>query len=375
MKKVVVYGVRNLDIRRYIETFLDENYRITGYTDGHYTRDILDGKRFIALEALPEWEFDFILLCASSAAAQWEMRRTLQALGIPSEKVIRPLMLLGKGREKEHADLIADIERNCRPGWNLIFGLSYSAWGVLEKELSRPFYNCSCPSLDLYYNFRVLQYLEKRERLAPMETALLVIPYYYFDYDMSQSPAAYEDGRPFSIWRLDDWHHYRKVSGAWEYVENYRMFGEKTVRYYRVPKTNGDDWHVCSDPDGTSMLGPLWFTDHPGTLEENKALFVKFFRKVRDWNGRPVLIVPPLYLNGLNGLSKAAFLKKRETFYSVLKALEPETGTMDLYDFSERFRGRREWFLDKDHLNMAGAKAFTELINQEILNQAGIGRE
>ena len=44
MKKVVVYGVRNLDIRRYIETFLDENYRITGYTDGHYTRDILDGK-------------------------------------------------------------------------------------------------------------------------------------------------------------------------------------------------------------------------------------------------------------------------------------------------------------------------------------------
>lgn len=54
MKKVVVYGVRNLDIRRYIETFLDENYRITGYTDGHYTRDILDGKRFIALEALPE---------------------------------------------------------------------------------------------------------------------------------------------------------------------------------------------------------------------------------------------------------------------------------------------------------------------------------
>lgn len=59
----------------------------------------------------------------------------------------------------------------------------------------------------------------------------------------------------------------------------------------------------------------------------------------------------------------------------MLKALEPETGTMDLYDFSERFRGRREWFLDKDHLNMAGAKAFTELINQEILNQAGIGRE
>ena len=43
MKKVVVYGVRKLEIRSYIDHFLDARYEIIGYIDGHYSRDIQDG--------------------------------------------------------------------------------------------------------------------------------------------------------------------------------------------------------------------------------------------------------------------------------------------------------------------------------------------
>ena len=155
MKKVVVYGVRKLEIRRYIDHFLDESYEIIGYTDGHYTRDILDGKTFIPLEELSKWSFDFVLVCASSSSAQAEIKRSLKVLGVPPEKIVRPLMLLGKGYEKELTDLIADIEKNYHPGQNLIFGLSYSAEGVIEKKLNRPFYNCSSSGMDIYGNLRI----------------------------------------------------------------------------------------------------------------------------------------------------------------------------------------------------------------------------
>ena len=371
MKKVVVYGVRKLEIRRYIDHFLDESYEIIGYTDGHYTRDILDGKTFIPLEELSKWSFDFVLVCASSSSAQAEIKRSLKVLGVPPEKIVRPLMLLGKGYEKELTDLIADIEKNYHPGQNLIFGLSYSAEGVIEKKLNRPFYNCSSSGMDIYGNLRICEYMAKNGSGGPIsaiETALFVIPYYYFDYDMSRTLDAYVYGRPFAMWRLDDWHHYLDVPGAWEYVENYRMFGEKTVQYYHVPKRSQEFWNVYGAPDGTGILGPLWFAEHESTVEENKELFVRFSQRAKSVGAALNVIVPPLYLRGLNSLSRDAFLRKKAKFYDILKTLEAETGAIPIYDYSDRFGNCRERFYNLDHLNMTGAKLFTEFINQDILD-------
>ena len=46
-KQVIVYGVKNVELRRKIEYFLGEDYVIIGYSDGIFTHDVLDGKRFI----------------------------------------------------------------------------------------------------------------------------------------------------------------------------------------------------------------------------------------------------------------------------------------------------------------------------------------
>lgn len=57
-KKVIVYGVKNVELRRKIEYFLGEDYVIIGYSDGIFTHDVLDGKRFIPPEELCGQEYD-----------------------------------------------------------------------------------------------------------------------------------------------------------------------------------------------------------------------------------------------------------------------------------------------------------------------------
>lgn len=368
MKKIIIYGVsiKNLEIRRSIEHFLDGGYEIAGYSDGHYTSDVLDNKTFIPLEELPERDFDFILLTTASANAYAEIRRSLAALGISPDKIIRPMMFLGKDGAKKQVDLIADIDRRRHEETGLIFGMSYSAWGILEEKLDRPFYNCSQPGMDLYYNYRVYRYMVEKGFLSRVETALFVLPYFYFEYDMSRSLGQYEAGQMFSIWRLDDWHHAREVPAAREYIENYRMFGEKISRFYHVPKQPYSPGNSYGQADGTAVPSPRWFSDYKDTIEENKALFSRFLQEIKA-EGEAVVIVPPYYVNGLSRLSKQIFQAKKEKFYRILSELEEQNGKIRVFDYTDAFEGRRERFADLDHLNREGAEAFTELINREVL--------
>ena len=307
MKKIIVYGVKNLELRRSIEYFLDDHYKIVGYTDGHYEYDVLDNQKFFRLEELCHQEFDFIVIASSSGATQSEIRRILLALNIPSEKIIRPTMFRGGSGEKGQTDLIANIDNHYCGEKSLIFGMSYSAWGIREKELKHSFYNCSWSGLDLYYNYCMYRYIEEHPCFLNIDTVLLVFPYYYFDYDMSRSFGQYESGQIFSIRRLDDWHHSDQVSGAYDYIANYRMFGEKITRFYHMPKWKGESPYTLKEPDGGILLDPLWFADHGETVEENQEIFVQFYKSIESRRGTPAIVIPPFYLEGLNLVSKTAF--------------------------------------------------------------------
>ncbi len=203
--------------------------------------------------------------------------------------------------------------------------------------------------------------------LKDLQTVLWVFPYYYFDYDASLSATQYKTGRMCGVWQLDDWHNYQHVPGAYEYVENYRMFGRKVTHFYRVPRIKGHTQNIYGDPDGSHLLDGIWFSEHEKTAVENREIFVQFYRKIALGGCLPIIVVPPFYLNALNSVSQKAFQNKRERFYRILKELEPEIGYVAVYDYADRFVGRRELFFDWQHLNAAGAAEFTELINRELL--------
>ena len=135
MKKVILYGVCQVELRRDIEYFLDDGYEIIGYSDTYYTSDVLDGKRFIPPEQLPDMEFDYIILLSFKENVLTDMRSSLIDQGVLPEKIIWPTMFLHQGKEKKmQVDLIGDIEAQYQGEEGLIFGLSYSLRGIFEKS-------------------------------------------------------------------------------------------------------------------------------------------------------------------------------------------------------------------------------------------------
>ena len=244
--------------------------------------------------------------------------------------------------------------------------MSYSAQGIIEKNLSVPFYNCSWSSLDLYYNFQIYNYMLTQKVFTSVDEVWWVFPYYYFDYDLSLTSNIF----PLStLWRLDDWHHYIEAPGASEYIENFRMFSRKVSEFFSMPKYGYGIANVYSGADNTDLLEPLWFTNHEATVTENKKIFCSFFNKLKESMINVRLIIPPFYLNGFNEVSKAAFETKKEKFYQIINELEKEIGKVPVIDYASIFEARREYFLDATHLNLAGATEFTDILNKNLLKR------
>lgn len=62
MKKVILYGVANIPLRRRIEQFPDDEYEIIGCSDTYLTVDTVDQKPFFRPEQLSKVKFDYIVL-------------------------------------------------------------------------------------------------------------------------------------------------------------------------------------------------------------------------------------------------------------------------------------------------------------------------
>lgn len=364
MKKVILYGVRHVELRRSIEYFLDDGYEIAGYSDTYYKEDVLDGKRFIPPEELSGTEFDYILPLSYKESILMAMRANLMEQGVPPEKVIWPMMFLHQGKETMQADLIGDIEAQYRGEEGLLFGLSYSLRGIFERKLRPVFYDCSWHGLDLYYNYRIFQYMRGRGLLSRVRIALLVFPYYFFNYDMSKSMYHYREGQMFALRGLDDWHNYRQLPGASDYVTNYRMFGRKISNFYHFHKYEQQNRGIYQGKDGEADLRGLWLCPHAETIAENTALFMDFCRELAEMKITPVLLVPPYYEKGLSRTSLEAVYKTKQEFYRIAGGAD-----VDIFDFFALFADRRELFADLTHLNSDGAEMFTNHINQTVLRE------
>ena len=369
MKKIVIYGVACIELRQDIEKFLDDDYQIIGYSDAYFTSSGIDGVPFIKLCELCNHDFDYVLPASYQENTRMSMRQSLIENGVLEEKIIEPTMFLQRNAEKARFDIIEDIRNNYKGGYGLIFGLSYSRFGIRKNLLTKYFYDCSLPGLDLYYNFHIYMYMVNQGLLSDTKTALMVFPYYYFNYDMSRALAQYTSGQIFSVYQLDDWHHYQQVSGGINYVTNYRMFGKKIAKAYCSHCVDIEKSTVYQGGDGMAVLDKIWLTEHKETIKENRTVFLEFCFNLKERAITPILVVPPLYLQGLDSASVEAFKQKKKQFYRIVDETEKSVGKIKIFDYADKFAKQPELFRDITHLNTTGGKVFTGLINEDILSE------
>lgn len=311
----------------------------------------MDGRTFIPPHQLSRWEFDYILPLSFRETTLAAMEQGLMRLGIPREKIVRPLIFLHQNTEKMQLDLVAEIQENFHRPWGVIFGLSYSLRGIHKDTLCRPFYDCSWHGLDLYYNYRLFQYIAANKDMSAVQIALLIIPYNYFSYDQSRSLFQYTHGLPFAVRQLDDWHNSHMLPEAAEYIANYRMFGSRVARFYHSSRFEDQNQNTYQGPDGGEALPSSWAADRRDTVEEYAAIFLRFITELRGMGIGPQVVVPPFYTAGMNQEARELLAGKRAEFYGVLDRTAEKTGAIPVFDYTDRLSGRRELFSDLTHLN------------------------
>ena len=93
-KRVVLYGVDDIEIRRAIEFFMDDSYVIIGCSDHRYKFDIIDvekGKVFIPPEKIVEADADYVLIAMGNKSAIQESYDVLVNNGVGKAQIVTAL--------------------------------------------------------------------------------------------------------------------------------------------------------------------------------------------------------------------------------------------------------------------------------------------
>lgn len=363
MKRVFICRIADIPLRKHIERFLSDDYEIAGYVDYNYSEDVVFGRPFVALEDLCREEYEYIILAVRQEKSQREISEILIKHGVPEEKIVIPTAILHMDKEGNQLDLVAELDRSSGDEKGLIFGLSYSLRGIIKSKLRLPCYDFSWHGLDLYYNYRLYEYALGKGLFSGASTALLVFPYYFFNYDLSRSPYQYAKGLMFAVRGLEDWHNHKKVQGSRHYLASYHLFGEKIAREFSFERFQFQT--MRSHPEHKDRLEHIWFTRNEETIMENQRLFEKFVRLLRKCGLRVCVVIPPVNVAVLDDESNAALEKKRVEFYDAIYACNQEK--IEIFDCAVMFDTRPDLFYDFHHINYDGAVRFTQFINENIL--------
>lgn len=371
MNKVVICGLRDIETLRAVEHFLDDSYQIVGYSDIYLpiVNSYKTGKIY-SLDQLKTLSFDYIVLASFNNAYLLEVIRALNMFGY-SKNIIVPYILRPDSPEKHQEDKVRKINCSHEKFFGIILGLSYSLSGIDKQSLSQKFFDFSWRGQDMYYNFQLLKYSFSIGKFADVKQALLVFPYYYFDYDQSRSYAQYESGQIFGVHALNDWHNFHKIKENYGMVTNYiincQMFGKKLAAYYSYEDI-AKNYSVYQGEYKAGKLPKGFFRDFPETEIENRLVFKSLIKTLLYRQIIPILVIPPLFIEALNNESYTRLEVIKNKFYSIVRTAINELGVnLQVYDFSRIFPNERPLFRDVEHLNSNSAVVFADVINKQIL--------
>lgn len=360
MKEIVIYGIYYLELRRKIESFLNDEYRIVGYMDTYLSEDIVDGMEYIPIDKISAINPDYIVVCVRNTQAFEDIKQLLINVGgIEENRIINPIFL--KSEKYMQKDLVRHIEHKL--GYDtqiLIFGLSYSLRGIVKNKLKYKAFDFSWHGLNLYYNYKLLLYARESQRFNRTKYSVCVFPYWYFNYDMSKSKYQYETAQILAVHRLQDYHNRDSVNGINDYEINEKLFASKFLDYYRPTENIYLYNSICSDKED---LPRIWTDEHHDTICENRKIYKKFIDELLSFSERVVLIIPPVYVGNINNIG--IIEKMKSYFADIIGYANGRVVVLDLFS-DERYQDA-SLFANATHLNYRGALTFTQHIN-DIIN-------
>lgn len=281
----------------------------------------------------------------------------------------------------------------------IILGLSHTETGIIPERLSGSFCKLSISSQDLYFQLKTLQYCLEQypQKLSALKYAIIEThDYNYFNFDTTLGHAAYQ----YLYWGgyNKDPHNFNKNPRQSLNFDD-AMCQIQNIRLSDINESELEIWerYFCGAPEKTGYEGFCGNFDlskrtktvsddeidsylyergtvikkHDDTIRENisclKAIFdtlVKINPDIKIYS-----VVIPKYI--ATEIRDWKHLSKHKVYFNkIIEDLKKEYSFTHL-DFKEcsDISCHREFYFDAAHLNVYGAQAFTDMLNDIIFDE------
>lgn len=262
----------------------------------------------------------------------------------------------------------------------IITGLSYAEKGISTKDLGKSFFNFAGPGQDLFYDYRILQYvLEHKEQSRHLKYVIIGLAYYSFNYDMSLSTPKERANYYYPI--FGTFHNYPRAEVMKKFYQNHLEVGKEILaedylrKYFELKKEpiHSKIAHVKNSQFNSMSLSKEQALEvklsaqkelnknHPITVEENKRILISILDLTVKFNLKPILLVCPTAKIYYQNLSQ----KTKTEFMNIIMSLDKsyKLQFLNLFD-SPLFKDSD--FFNPSHLNYRGAAKLSKMLNQLI---------
>jgi len=242
----------------------------------------------------------------------------------------------------------------------IVTGLSYAEVGINTKFLDKESINFALSSQDLYYDYKILEYILACSSVKDhIKYVLINMAYYSFDFDLSRT---FERARVHRYYPfIKDTHNYKDhiLIRLLNRKHNTQWSCEEYINIFNLKQNMVAD-EKCYDK-GRKYAIYHSKMDHAEIRKENLLIFDNTLKLLREKNIKPIIIIFPTSEYYYKHYDK----KKINEFYKNIKPFKDQYQFLFLDYFDSQLFTMND-FWDDSHLNYSGSKKLTELIQNEI---------
>lgn len=240
----------------------------------------------------------------------------------------------------------------------IICGLSYME-GFLKKIYEQETLNFSLASQDIYYNYLILKYiLEVLRRPELIETCIINLAYFSFDYDLSRKIEKIRISSYIPV--LKDGHHFKNLKDLYTRNEVVHEKGTMLERaHYRKRWIDKKDESEEAFNNTIKMHTKM---NYPEIRKENYQWFAKTLLLLDEYNIKAVVLITPVTKKYAERFDKSVISR----FYSAIEELQ-NRHSFKIADYFQSDHFVEADFSDSAHLNTEGFDKLKKVLEVEVL--------
>ena len=380
--RILIYGIGHYSDA--IEGSLRKDHTIIGYTDSFSKMKVYKGKPFYRVEDLAQASYDYIVITVYNREILVKICDKLEKeYYIEKEKIIPYFLWINNEKwQNKLRKSEPDIQ-------GIVLGNSHAFYAFQTDFFSVPFINLSCPSQDVYFNYRVLNAALKKymEKLRFLKYVVIdLYDYNNFNIDLSMGKNLFDYfswGGCVAAHNFDKNKNYSISFGQQAYREKKLLVD---VDKYKRPMEmlfghNGNCiesnlekncWgHIGGDePLPASVLLSTNVTQrYEGTIEENKSTFALMLQEIKSFKEdiKIIFTLVPRYCSMEKALKGTVDSIWKEDFMTFIQQMCREYNAAFIsYKEEKTIFQNSQLYHDVCHLNTIGGRCVTSALDEEL---------